>query len=235
MKTLLWTLVLLCLFANVLSDCQRDCLICKKHLYQQDDFNTLVCIVECEGEAYSSVIWKMCKKVLKKTAVQLSVDSMEDNTYNPLETEDGLFRSNLKHLEDLTKVVDLSKIENEKRISKISGLIQEQEEDNTIERSETPLHMTSEPDAFSDLQGQSRDITKRYGGFLKGKYSYRKFLEPARGMQKRYGGFIGVRKSARKWNNQKRFSEFLKQYLGMSTRSSGYDSLSADINEENEI
>ncbi|XP_051665801.1 prepronociceptin isoform X3 [Manacus candei] len=41
----------------------------------------------------------------------------------------------------------------------------------------------------------------------------------AKGVQKRYGGFIGVRKSARKWNNQKRFSEFLKQYLGMSPRS----------------
>ncbi|XP_041263069.1 prepronociceptin [Onychostruthus taczanowskii] len=41
----------------------------------------------------------------------------------------------------------------------------------------------------------------------------------AKGVQKRYGGFIGVRKSARKWNNQKRFSEFLKQYLGMAPRS----------------
>ncbi|XP_066064440.1 prepronociceptin isoform X2 [Chamaea fasciata] len=44
----------------------------------------------------------------------------------------------------------------------------------------------------------------------------------AKGVQKRYGGFIGVRKSARKWNNQKRFSEFLKQYLGMAPRSSEY-------------
>uniref|UniRef100_A0A8C4JXT5 PNOC protein n=1 Tax=Dromaius novaehollandiae TaxID=8790 RepID=A0A8C4JXT5_DRONO len=56
----------------------------------------------------------------------------------------------------------------------------------------------------------------------------------ARGVQKRYGGFIGVRKSARKWNNQKRFSEFLKQYLGMSPRSSEYD-IAADLNEHNEI
>ncbi|XP_029452757.1 prepronociceptin [Rhinatrema bivittatum] len=232
MKTLLWNLVLLCLFANVLSDCQRDCLTCNKHLYQQDNFNTLVCIVECEGEVFSSVIWNVCKKALGKTSIQLSIDSMEDNVYKPLKMGDSLFQDNLKHLEDLTKLIDLSKIEDEKRVSKISGLIQEQgEEDRTIDRSETPLHMSNEPDVFHDLQGQSQDISKRYGGFLKGKYSYRKFLEPARGMQKRYGGFIGVRKSARKWNNQKRFSEFLKQYLGMSTRSSEYDSLSANINE----
>ncbi|NXT49599.1 PNOC protein, partial [Pluvianellus socialis] len=51
---------------------------------------------------------------------------------------------------------------------------------------------------------------------------------------KRYGGFIGVRKSARKWNNQKRFSEFLKQYLGMSPRSSEYD-IPGGISEHNEI
>ncbi|XP_039235273.1 prepronociceptin [Pipra filicauda] len=56
----------------------------------------------------------------------------------------------------------------------------------------------------------------------------------AKGVQKRYGGFIGVRKSARKWNNQKRFSEFLKQYLGMSPRSSEYD-LGGGIGEHNEI
>nr|XP_033791446.1 prepronociceptin [Geotrypetes seraphini] len=235
MKTLLWTLVLLCLFTYVLSDCQRDCLTCNEHLHHEDSFNTLVCIEECEGEVYSGVIWKMCKKVLTKTAIQRSVDSTEYNTYKPLEMGDGLFRSNTKHLEDLTKLVDLSKIEKEKRLSKISDLIQEQEEeDNTIDRSETPMHMT-EPDVFSDLQSQSQDISKRYGGFLKGKYTYRKFLEPARGMQKRFGGFIGARKSLRKLNNQKRLIKLLKQYKGKSTRSSEYDSLSADINEENEI
>ncbi|NXB61892.1 PNOC protein, partial [Struthidea cinerea] len=48
------------------------------------------------------------------------------------------------------------------------------------------------------------------------------------------GGFIGVRKSARKWNNQKRFSEFLKQYLGMAPRSSEYG-LGGGTGERNEI
>ncbi|NXH57988.1 PNOC protein, partial [Rhabdornis inornatus] len=56
----------------------------------------------------------------------------------------------------------------------------------------------------------------------------------AKGVQKRYGGFIGVRKSARKWNNQKRFSEFLKQYLGMAPRSSEYGP-GAGAGQNNEI
>ncbi|NWI88515.1 PNOC protein, partial [Pitta sordida] len=75
------------------------------------------------------------------------------------------------------------------------------------------------------------DISRRLGGFLRGTRGWRPV---AKGVQKRYGGFIGVRKSARKWNNQKRFSEFLKQYLGMSPRSSEYG-FGGGISEHNEI
>ncbi|XP_072188402.1 prepronociceptin isoform X2 [Excalfactoria chinensis] len=64
---------------------------------------------------------------------------------------------------------------------------------------------------------QDEDISRRLGGGFP--RETRGSWPAARGVQKRYGGFIGVRKSARKWNNQKRFSEFLKQYLGMSPRS----------------
>lgn len=185
--------------------------------------------MECEGKAFSSSTWELCTKVAGKSTVWLSSDSLKDDAYQPLEMEDsGLFGASLKHLNDLTKVVDLSKVEGEKRVSKVSSLIRQREvEEDVSQGSETPL---------GDFQEQPKDISKRLGGFLKGKYSYRQLLEPAvQGVQKRYGGFIGVRKSARKWNNQKRFSEFLKQYLGMSPRSSEYDSVTNDLNEQNEI
>ncbi|NXC38834.1 PNOC protein, partial [Penelope pileata] len=85
------------------------------------------------------------------------------------------------------------------------------------------------PGAFPS---RDEDISRRLsGGFPRGT---RGSWPAARGVQKRYGGFIGVRKSARKWNNQKRFSEFLKQYLGMSPRSSEYD-MGGDLSEHNEI
>lgn len=77
-------------------------------------------------------------------------------------------------------------------------------------------------------------LSKRFGGFVKGRHSYRKLVSPGRSYQKRYGGFIGIRKSARKWNNQKRFSEFLKQYLGMSTRATEYN-VSEDLAQQNEV
>ncbi|NXX79638.1 PNOC protein, partial [Urocolius indicus] len=78
------------------------------------------------------------------------------------------------------------------------------------------------------------DISRRLGGFPRETRGSWPAAPTAKGVQKRYGGFIGVRKSARKWNNQKRFSEFLKQYLGMSPRSSEYD-IGGGISEHNEI
>lgn len=78
-------------------------------------------------------------------------------------------------------------------------------------------------------------VSKRFGGFVKGRHGYRKLMSPGRSYQKRYGGFIGIRKSARKWNNQKRFSEFLKQYLGMSARATEFNSVSEDLTQQNEV
>lgn len=90
----------------------------------------------------------------------------------------------------------------------------------------------------SDVTGGQGDVglsmSKRFGGFVKGRHSYRKLVSPARSYQKRYGGFIGIRKSARKWNNQKRFSEFLKQYLGMSTRATEFN-MSEDLAQQNQV
>ncbi|OCT81439.1 prepronociceptin [Xenopus laevis] len=233
MKALQWNIVLLCLLGHVLCDCQKDCMTCNKHLYQHDNFNTLLCIVECEGKIYSSSMWSVCKTVLVKSSVQLSVDSFEED-FKPINMEDSQFAANFKRLSDLTKMVDLNKINEEKRLSDISNLIREQgEEDTNMEGAENALGMATYPDDFGQLQNPSNAMSKRFGGFVKGKYSYRKFMGPSKDLQKRYGGFIGVRKSARKWNNQKRFSEFLRQYLGMSTRSAEYDSFTNDMNETN--
>uniref|UniRef100_A0A8C3XMZ4 Prepronociceptin n=1 Tax=Chelydra serpentina TaxID=8475 RepID=A0A8C3XMZ4_CHESE len=174
-----------CTFLNRLNGRLKASLFCS---------SLQVCIMECEGKAFSSTTWELCTKVAGKSSMQVSADSLEEDSYQPLEMEEsGLFRGSRKHFNDLTKVVDLSKVGGEKRVSKVSSLIRQREVDEGV-------------------------------------------LEPTvQGVQKRYGGFIGVRKSARKWNNQKRFSEFLKQYLGMSPRSSEYDSLPNDLNEQNEI
>ncbi|NXL68821.1 PNOC protein, partial [Chordeiles acutipennis] len=95
-------------------------------------------------------------------------------------------------------------------------------EDEGVE--ETPVAFQQPPE----------DIARGDVGLPRGPRGW--WLAPAaKGVQKRYGGFIGVRKSARKWNNQKRFSEFLKQYLGMSPRSSEYDTAGGGGGQRSEI
>lgn len=71
-------------------------------------------------------------------------------------------------------------------------------------------------------------LSKRFGGFQRGRHGYRKLIgSPMRPLKKRYGGFIGVRKSARKWNSQKRVNQLLRQYLGMRSSRSGRFNLPA--------
>ncbi|ROL43449.1 Prepronociceptin [Anabarilius grahami] len=76
---------------------------------------------------------------------------------------------------------------------------------------------------------------------MKGRHGFRKLVSSGRPLQKRYGGFIGIRKSARKWNNQKRVSQLLRQYLsltgrsGRSGRSGHISNLSTRIRRQNEV
>nr|XP_056709612.1 prepronociceptin [Euleptes europaea] len=231
MRILLWGVWFFSLLAYTLSDCRRDCLNCHRHLYShQDDFSLLICVMECEGKLFSSATWGSCNKATGKASLLLGLDSLEEAANRPLEMWDGsLFRSrgHLKQLGDLSRMVDLSKAEDEKQVSKVSSLIRQPEaEEVTSDGSQAPL---------GDLQDQL-EIPKRLGGFLSGPFGFGQVAEPdVQELQKRYGGFIGVRKSARKWHNQKRFSEFLKQYLGMSPRSVEYDGFGDDLKEQNEI
>lgn len=185
--------------------------------------------MECEGKLFSSAIWGLCHKAISgKGSLSLDHSSLEEMKW-PLEMWDGSLkggRSNLKHHGDLTRMVDLSNGE-DKQLSKLSDLIRQRKaEDDTSDGSQTPP---------GDLPDQLK-IPKRAGDFLSGPFNYGQMEEPdVQELQKRFGGFIGVRKSARKWHNQKRFSEFLKQYLGMSPRSVDYDGLADDLKEQNEI
>lgn len=193
-------------------------------------FSLQICVMECEGKLFSSATWGFCSKATAKASLPLGLDSLEEAANQPLEMWDGSLlrgRGNLKHLGDLTRMVDLSKAEDKKQVSKVSSLIRQPEaEEGASDGSQAPL---------GDLQDQL-EIPKRLGGFLSGPFGYEQMAEPAvQELQKRYGGFIGVRKAARKWRNQKRFSEFLKQYLAMSPRSVEYDGFDDDLKEQNEI
>ncbi|NXS53210.1 PNOC protein, partial [Brachypteracias leptosomus] len=208
MRAVLWDLLLLCLFARARGDCQGDCLHCDRQLYH-DSFDVLICILECEGQAVPRATWELCAAANRAAPRPHHLPATAgDPWHEAVAAVPALPGSPLQ----------------------VSELLRRRASDDEEEEEEDGLGAS--PDAFPQ---PPEDFPRRLGGG--GGFVPRGSWWPAptgKGVQKRYGGFIGVRKSARKWNNQKRFSEFLKQYLGMSPRSSEYGTAGAG-GEHNEI
>lgn len=205
MRSPVWSLVVLmlgCLSSPVKADCQGECVACGVLLQQQQmeqAFNTMVCLLECEGHVSSSLTWEVCKRAVPLSQQQAFSDAVL------------LFK---RAGEELAPQ-DLSS-EREGPMEQYDSALEslEEQESRDVE-GDSPL-------APDEEDSRSRSISKRFGGFQRGRHGYRRiFSSPIRPLQKRYGGFIGVRKSARKWNSQKRVNQLLRQYLGMRSSRSG--------------
>lgn len=197
-----------------------------------------VCLVQCHGNVSPGLSWDVCRKAMDKPQLPSQPQSLGGAGEHvpavlPLEQGDSglLYSEALQRFDHVARALGLDQQGLESRTTQLAsetveGDREEGEEGEEVEGEE----------ADEEQGGEAAiNLTKRFGGFLKGKYGYKKLVNPGRSYQKRYGGFIGVRKSARKWNNQKRFTEFLKQYLGMSTRDTEYNSVSADLTQQNEV
>ncbi|KAM4603056.1 prepronociceptin [Polymixia lowei] len=244
MKTSLLALVLLCLCVPGHCDCQGDCLTCRHILPEELSFNTMVCFIECEGNVSPSFSWDLCHKTLALSPfsslsiggsmlkrAQEEVDALLPEEEEEDQANEGLLPSvALQRFDHVTRALGVEE----------RGVASQL---NTAYNTQNALSLEEEEEEAEGgvgvaARGQGEvglTVSKRFGGFLKGRHGYKKLISPGRSYQKRYGGFIGVRKSARKWNNQKRFSEFLKQYLGMSTRATEFNSVSEDLTQHNEV
>ncbi|XP_017281361.1 prepronociceptin [Kryptolebias marmoratus] len=244
MKTVV-ALLLLCLCDPGRSDCQGDCLTCSHILPRQLNFNSMVCLFECTENVSPSFTWDLCRKALPSSTSSLDSNMRkrsqeEADVLLPEEEEqmegDLLSPTALQKLDHVTRALGL----NQKGLSgsQLSAVYNSQNAlslENEYEEEEAQQE-DGDADVGAREQGdQLLSVSKRFGGFYKGRHGYRKLTSPGKSYQKRYGGFIGIRKSARKWNNQKRFSEFLKQYLGMTPRASEFNSVSGDLTQQNEV
>lgn len=200
-----------------------------------------VCLVECEGDTVPTSTWELCRRVIDQAQFpsqtiggpMLKRDQEESAAMLPTNQGNSrlLYSGALQHFSQVARALGLDELDREGRTAQLSSAYHSQQHGSEEEERE------EEEDGAGEGQrdGAALNLTKRFGGFLKSKHGYRKLMDPGRSLQKRYGGFIGVRKTARKWNNQKRFSEFLKQYLGLTTRSTEFNSVSADITEQNAV
>ncbi|XP_077443593.1 prepronociceptin b [Stigmatopora argus] len=239
MKITLWCLLVLlpCFVTPSRVDCQEECVACGLLLQQQQQevnqaFNTMVCFLECRGQVSSSLTWQLCERTLK-----LAI-------YPPFAEEGALLKSTAGELEmsslDLTADSDLQSAAaqpfredldegpfEQRRVHYDSSLLESSEVGEDIQSLALLDDGEGEQREGGDVSEQDESsealsLTKRFGGFQRGRHGYKKLIgSPARHLQKRYGGFIGVRKSARKWNSQKRVNQLLRQYLGMRSSRSG--------------
>uniref|UniRef100_A0A3B4TZE0 Prepronociceptin-like n=1 Tax=Seriola dumerili TaxID=41447 RepID=A0A3B4TZE0_SERDU len=227
MKTVV-ALLLLCLCDPGHSDCQGDCLSCSNILPKQLSFNTMVCLIECEGNISPAFSWDLCRKALSSPISSLS-GTMRKRSQEEVE---ALFPEEGEQMEGgLLLPIALQRFDH---VTRALGV-----DERDLGGKGNHLNTAGQEEGDADMAAGQGDVglsvSKRFGGFVKGRHGYRKLMSPGRSYQKRYGGFIGIRKSARKWNNQKRFSEFLKQYLGMSTRATEFNSVSEDLTNQNEV
>ncbi|CAG5927874.1 prepronociceptin b isoform 1-T2 [Menidia menidia] len=245
MKVPLWSLLVLlaCLFTPGRCDCQGDCVACGLLLQEQElqqAFNTIVCLLECEGHVSSSLTWEVCKRATKLSRIPTLPEGgtlfkrrSEELDLTPIDlnSDSELLQSvTTKHFqeddqdetpfEQRSVQYDSSLLESSEEGESLEGLDARDEERK--EREERNADGVGPLDGDEDDSAEVVTLSKRFGGFQRGRHGYRKLIgSPMRPLQKRYGGFIGVRKSARKWNSQKRVNQLLRQYLGMRSSRSG--------------
>lgn len=202
-----------------------------------------MCLTECETDVSRASYLDFCRRVLLAQISSLSGTMQrrsqeEVDALLPTEREaagqaegGGLLPVALQRLDQATRALAVDGRELGGKGNQLNVAFRSQDALSLEDEFEEEAEREQGDGGRGDL---GLSLSKRFGGFVKGRHSYRKLVSPARSYQKRYGGFIGIRKSARKWNNQKRFSEFLKQYLGMSTRATEFN-VSEDLAQQNEV
>lgn len=207
-----------------------------------------VCLTECEGNVSPGSYLDFCRDVLSSQIRSFSsalqkkpqeeAGALFPNKGEDEQVEGGLsFPIALQRFNHMTRALEVGERDLGGKDTQLNTALHSQ---NALSLEDEYEEEAEQEEGASDMAARGQDsigltISKRFGGFVKGRHGYRKLVSPGRSYQKRYGGFIGIRKSARKWNNQKRFSEFLKQYLGMSTRATDFNSVSEDLNQQNEV
>ncbi|KAI7799637.1 prepronociceptin precursor [Triplophysa rosa] len=236
MKTPFWTLLLLSLCSLGHSDCQGDCLTCGL-LPEEQAFNTLVCILECESQASPALTWDLCYQAVGLNQLPLALQGEETSKRSDKELQPVATVS----------IENDNGVEFTEALERFRHAAQALHSQQASEEVETPqkLGVSYDPGTEEEQDGvdveeeKTNDagvnLSKRFGGFMKGRHGFKKLVSSGRPLQKRYGGFIGIRKSARKWNNQKRVSQLLRQYLSLTGRSGRSGNISARIRRQNDM
>lgn len=198
-----------------------------------------MCLLECQGHVSSSLTWEVCQHAV--TVPQYPTLSGGGAVSSRTGEQPGLtsfdFDSDAELLESAAAESFQDGDQDEAPLgqrsvqydSSLLGSSEEGEGQRALgldeerqPREERYVGGNSQLKRDEEEIREAAALSKRFGGFQRGRHGYRKLIgSPVRPLQKRYGGFIGVRKSARKWNSQKRVNQLLRQYMSMRSSRSG--------------
>ncbi|KAM7319871.1 proenkephalin-A [Alexandromys fortis] len=230
-----WLLALgSCLLATVQAECSQDCAKCSYRLVRPGDINFLACTLECEGQLPSLKIWETCKDLLQMSKPELPWDSPDMLKDSSKQDESHLLAKKyggfmkryggfMKKMDELYPVEPEEEANGGEILAKRYGgfMKKDADEGDTLANSSDLLRellgtgdnrgKESHPQEGTD--NEDDNVSKRYGGFMRGLKRSPQLDDEAKELQKRYGGFMRRVGRPEWWMDyQKRYGGFLKRF-----------------------
>ncbi|XP_022412516.1 proenkephalin-A [Delphinapterus leucas] len=216
------------LLATVRAECSQDCATCIYRLARPTDLNPLACTLECEGKLPSLKTWDTCKELLQLSKLELPPDGNsalgKQEDHRLLAKKYGGFMKRyggfIKKMDELYPLEPEEEANGGEILGKRYGgfMKKDTEEDDSI---------GNPSDLLKELLGEGNqregaphqegrddaDVSKRYGGFMRGLKRSPQLEDEAKELQKRYGGFMRRVGRPEWWTDyQKRYGGFLKRF-----------------------
>nr|AAU95755.1 proenkephalin [Bombina orientalis] len=203
------------LFVAVRADCSKDCATCAYHLGQQAELNSLACTLECEGKLPLAKAWGTCKELLQA--------AKEDNVQEEKRTKATIaliakkyggfmkrYGGFMKKMDELYHV-EPEDGENGGEIlaKKYGGFMKKEADTDTSDLLRELLATNGDP----ENNDTPEEMSKRYGGFMRGYRRSPEAEDDTRVLQKRYGGFMRRVGRPEWWQDyQKRYGGFMRRF-----------------------
>ncbi|XP_058899386.1 proenkephalin-A [Kogia breviceps] len=233
------------LLATARAECSQDCATCIYRLARPTDLNPLTCTLECEGKLPSLKTWETCKELLQLSELELPPDGNgalgKQAEHHLLAKKYGGFMKRyggfMKRMDELYPLEPEEEANGGEILGKRYGgfMKKDAEEDDAVgdpsgllkellgagDQREGAPHQEGRDDA---------DVSKRYGGFMRGLQRSPQLEDEAKELQKRYGGFMRRVGRPEWWTDyRKRYGGFLKRFADSLPSDEGGESYSKDV------
>ncbi|XP_066122255.1 proenkephalin-A [Saccopteryx bilineata] len=237
------------LLAPVRAECSQNCAACSYRLTRPTDLNLLVCTLECEGKLPSLKIWDACKELLQLPKLELPQDgtsalresNRQEESYLLAKKYGGFMKRYggfMKKMDELYPLEPEEGANGGEILAKRYGgfMKKDADEDDTLGNSSDPLKKllgTGDPlESSHHQEGSDEEVSKRYGGFMRGLKRSPQLEDEAKELQKRYGGFMRRVGRPEWWMDyQKRYGGFLKRFADSLPANEDGESYSKEVPE----